>query len=193
MAKNTLITSRPAVGKTQKAIEYYIDNVSSGVNGVFVTFEMSVEMLMDRILKTCVEKNIVLAKKDIENLYDSCLDFNTILNTLKAIDERVQFVIIDYLQLVNTSEFIDLQMKDFFNFCQTNDIDVILLAQLNRNVKDNDSAWTSAFLGLRDADSYIPFLKYMDDGYFLTKNHGEIYCESVPSLIPKNIQSKSLE
>jgi replicative DNA helicase len=175
MTKNTLITSRPGIGKTQKAIEYYIDKISSGVNGVFVTLEMSDVILMDRILKTCVDKNIILSKNSIKNLYDTCLDFNAILNTIKTIDEPIQFVIIDYLQLVDNSETIDIQMDNFFNFCQANTIDVILLSQLNRNVKDNDASWTNAVLGLRDADSYFPFLKYMSDGYFLTKAYGEIY------------------
>ena len=32
MSKNTLIISRPAIGKTQKAIEYYIDKIQNGIN-----------------------------------------------------------------------------------------------------------------------------------------------------------------
>ena len=66
MSKNTLIISRPAVGKTEKAIEYYIDKIQNGMNGVYVSLEMKDTVLMNIIMLTKMKMNVTLTTGGIK-------------------------------------------------------------------------------------------------------------------------------
>ena len=75
------------------------------------------------------------------------------------------------------------EIDKFYEFCKEKDIDVILLSQLRRTMENKDSVWTEAVLELTIPDNL--FLKHIDDGYFLTKAYGEIYCEDIQSILHK--------
>jgi hypothetical protein len=63
-------------------------------------------------------------------------------------------------------------------------IDIILLSQLRRTMEDINPVWTETILELPITRDNL-FLKHIDDGYFLTKNYGEIYCEDIQSILHK--------
>jgi replicative DNA helicase len=184
MLKNTLIISRPGVGKTQKAIEYYIDKIKNGINGVYVSLEMIDTELMNRIMSTKMKMNVTLTTGGINELFvtDNIFNFNDIIKYISNIDENIKFVIVDYLQLINYDDKKNFnnEIDKFYEFCKEKDIDVILLSQLRRTMENNDSVWTEAVLELAIPDNL--FLKHIDDGYFLTKAYGEIYCEDIQSI-----------
>ncbi len=180
MFKNTIICSRPGVGKTQKAIDYYIDKISSGINGVYCSLENKDTILMDRILKTCDFKNIKLSSDTHRNLYinDNAYNFVEIIKYVQAIDEKINFVIIDYLQLINKTDEEDFkqQLDLFFNYCKESNLDVVLLSQLKRGVEKLREVQTEMTLESIVWDKYI--LNYIDDGYLLTSSCDEIYYEN---------------
>ena len=183
MSKNTLIISRPAIGKTQKAIEYYIDKIQNGINGVYVSLEMKDTILMNRIMLTKMKLNITLTTGGIKELFiDNIFSFSDIIKYISNLDENIKFVIVDYLQLINYDDKKNFnnEIDKFYEFCKEKDIDVILLSQLRRSMENKDSVWTEAVLELAIPDNL--FLKHIDDGYFLTKAYGEIYCEDIQSI-----------
>lgn len=183
MSKNTLIISRPGVGKTQKAIEYYIDKIQNGINGVYVSLEMIDTELMNRIMSTKMKMNLTLTTGEIKELFvANIFNFSDIIKYISNLDENIKFVIVDYLQLINYDDKKNFnnEIDKFYEFCKEKDIDVILLSQLRRTMENKDSVWTEAVLELAIPDNL--FLKHIDDGYFLTKIYGEIYCEDMQSI-----------
>mgnify|MGYP000095913893 FL=1 len=183
MSKNTLIISRPGVGKTQKAIEYYIDKIQNGINGVYVSLEMIDTELMNRIMSTKMKMNLTLTTGGIKELFvANIFNFSDIIKYISNLDENIKFVIVDYLQLINYDDKKNFnnEIDKFYEFCKEKDIDVILLSQLRRTMENKDSVWTEAVLELAIPDNL--FLKHIDDGYFLTKTYGEIYCEDMQSI-----------
>ena len=183
MSKNTLIISRPAIGKTQKAIEYYSDKIQNGINGVYVSLEMEVTVLMNRIMSTKMKMNVTLTTGEIKELFvANIFNFSEIIEYISNLDENIKFVIVDYLQLINYDDKkkFNNEIDKFYEFCKEKDIDVILLSQLRRTMENKDSVWTEAVLELAIPDNL--FLKHIDDGYFLTKAYGEIYCEDIQSI-----------
>jgi replicative DNA helicase len=184
MSKNTLIISRPAVGKTEKAIEYYIDKIQNGMNGVYVSLEMKDTVLMNIIMLTKMKMNVTLTTGGIKELFitDNIFTFSDIIKYINNIDENIKFVIVDYLQLINYVDKKDLnnEIDKFYEFCREKDIDVILLSQLKRAMENKNSVWTEAILELAIPDNL--FLKHIDDGYLLSKIYGEIYCEEMQSI-----------
>ena len=183
MSKNTLIISRPAIGKTQKAIEYYIDKIQNGINGVYVSLEMKDTVLMNRIISTKMKMNVTLTTGGIKELFiDNILSFSDIVEYISNLDENIKFVIVDYLQLINYDDKKNFnnEIDKFYEFCREKDIDVILLSQLRRTMENKDAVWNEALLELPIPDNL--FLKHIDDGYFLTKAYGEIYCEDMQSI-----------
>ena len=183
MSKNTLIISRPAIGKTQKAIEYYIDKIQNGINGVYVSLEMKDTVLMNRIISTKMKMNVTLTTGGIKELFiDNICSFSDIVEYISNLDENIKFVIVDYLQLINYDDKKNFnnEIDKFYEFCREKDIDVILLSQLRRTMENKDAVWNEALLELPIPDNL--FLKHIDDGYFLTKAYGEIYCEDMQSI-----------
>ena len=184
MSKNTLIISRPAIGKTQKAIEYYIDKIQNGINGVYVSLEMEDTALMNRIMLTKMKMNVTLTAGGIKELLitDNIFTFSDIVKYINNTDENIKFVIVDYLQLINYENKEDLnnEINAFFLFCKDRNIDVVLLSQLKRNIEAKNTNWSEAILEIPIIDN--SFFKYIDDGYFLTKACGEIYCEDIQSI-----------
>ena len=183
MSKNTLIISRPAIGKTQKAIEYYIDKIQNGINGVYVSLEMKDTVLMNRIMLTKMKMNVTLTTGGIKELFiDNILSFSDIVEYISNLDENIKFVIVDYLQLINYDDKKNFnnEIDKFYEFCREKDIDVILLSQLRRTMENKDAVWNEALLELPIPNNL--FLKHIDDGYFLTKAYGEIYCEDMQSI-----------
>ena len=183
MSKNTLIISRPAIGKTQKAIEYYIDKIQNGINGVYVSLEMKDTVLMNRIISTKMKMNVTLTTGGIKELFiDNICSFSDIVEYISNLDENIKFVIVDYLQLINYDDKKNFnnEIDKFYEFCKEKDIDVILLSQLRRTMENKDAVWNEALLELPIPDNL--FLKHIDDGYFLTKAYGEIYCEDMQSI-----------
>ena len=183
MSKNTLIISRPAIGKTQKAIEYYIDKIQNGINGVYVSLEMKDTVLMNRIMLTKMKMNVTLTTGGIKELFiDNICSFSDIVEYISNLDENIKFVIVDYLQLINYDDKKNFnnEIDKFYEFCREKDIDVILLSQLRRTMENKDAVWNEALLELPIPDNL--FLKHIDDGYFLTKAYGEIYCEDMQSI-----------
>lgn len=171
MAKNILICSRPGVGKTQKAIEYYIDKIASGKNGIYFNFEMSDEALMDRILQTCCDKKIQMSLGGIRNLYldTTSNSFDKIIEyILNNQDEQFNFIIVDYLQLLGNER----NYKTFFDFTKKNNLEVIITSQLSRGVEIPYKAWTDLVQGLREKDYGI--LDFIDEVTFITKSYGII-------------------
>lgn len=186
MSKNTLIISRPAIGKTQKAIEYYIDKIQNGINGVYVSLEMKDTVLMNRIMLTKMKMNVTLTTGGIKELFiDNILSFSDIVEYISNLDENIKFVIVDYLQLINYDDKKNLnnEIDKFYEFCKEKDIDVILLSQLRRTMENKDAVWNEALLELPIPNNL--FLKHIDDGYFLTNAYGEIYCEDIQSILHK--------
>lgn len=184
MSKNTLIISRPAIGKTQKAIEYYIDKIQNGINGVYVSLEMKDTVLMNRIMLTKMKMNVTLTTSGIKELFiDNILSFSDIVEYISNLDENIKFVIVDYLQLINYDDKKNFnnEIDKFYEFCREKDIDVILLSQLRRTMENKDAVWNEALLELPIPNNL--FLKHIDDGYFLTKAYGEIYCEDMQSIL----------
>lgn len=184
MTKNSLIVSRPGVGKTQKAIDIYIEKITSNINGVYFTLEMHDTELMQRVLSSASEKDISLSKSAIKNLYitDSCFSFEEIINYIQKIEDNINFAIIDYIQLVNRKDAADfnIQINTFFDYCKSKNIDVILLSQLKKGFENKGSIWTEAILELAVSGNY--FLKYIDDGYLITQSYGEIYSEDMKKI-----------
>lgn len=186
MSTNTLIISRPGIGKTQKAIEYYIDNVSKNINGIYIGLEMSSNQLIERILRIANNKNIKLSDSINELLVtDRCFSFSEIFDYINSIEEKVNFIIIDYLQLLSYRDMkeFDFEMFNLFKLCREKNIDVVLLSQLTRGIINKKVNWTEAVLSL--ATPYNYFLKYIDNGYFLTETYGEIYCDDMKSVLKK--------
>uniref|UniRef100_UPI00404886D5 DnaB-like helicase C-terminal domain-containing protein n=1 Tax=Aliarcobacter sp. TaxID=2321116 RepID=UPI00404886D5 len=183
MSKNTLIISRPAIGKTQKAIEYYIYKIQNGINGLYVSLEMKDTVLINRIMLTKMKLNVTLTTGGIKELFiDNIFSFSDIIKYISNIDENIKFVIVDYLQLINYDDKKNFnnEIDKFYEFCKEKNIDVILLSQLRRTMENKNSVWTEAVLELAIPDNL--FLKHIDDGYFLTKAYGEIYCEDMQSI-----------
>lgn len=171
MSENILICSRPGLGKTQKAIEYYIDKIASGKNGIFFNFEMSDEALMDRILKTCDKNKIQMSLGGIKNLYvdASSNSFEKIMEYLtNHQDKQFNFIIIDYLQLLENER----NYETFFDFTKNNNLEVLITSQLNRGVEIPHKAWTDLVLSLREKDDGI--LDFIDEVTFITKSYGVI-------------------
>jgi len=167
--KNILVCSRPGVGKTQFAIEYYIDKISKGIQGVFICLEMKDTVLMDRILKTAKQNNIALPADKMRNLLTDNLDSQTIDSVISYIqdkqkDEKINFVIIDYLQLLQKSK---KGMKKLFEFTNKHKIEVIATSQLKRH--QEDAFFTKIHLNI--AEEWI--VKYFDDIIIISK--GQIY------------------
>ena len=188
MSKNTLIISRPAIGKTQKAIEYYIDKIQKGINGVYISLEMKDTELMNRIMSSKMKMNVTLTTEGINELFvtDNIFNLNDIIKYISNIDENIKFVIVDYLQLISYDDKKNFnnEIDKFYEFCRENDIDVILLSQLRRTMENINPVWTEAILKLPLSCDNL-FLKHIDDGYFLTKTYGEIYCEDIQSILHK--------
>lgn len=188
MSKNTLIISRLGVGKTQKAIEYYIDKIQNGINGVYVSLEMKDTELMNRIMSSKMKMNVTLTTEGINELFvtDNIFNLNDIIKYISNINENIKFVIVDYLQLIryDNKENSNNEIDKFYEFCREKDIDVIFLSQLRRTMENINPVWTEAILKLPLSYDNL-FLKHIDDGYFLTKTYGEIYCEDIQSILHK--------
>ena len=121
MSKNTLIISRPGVGKTQKAIEYYIDKIQNGINGVYVSLEMEDTVLMNRIMSTKMKMNLTLTTGGIKELFvANIFNFSDIIKYISNLDENIKFVIVDYLQLINYDDKKNLnnEIDKFYEFCK---------------------------------------------------------------------------
>ena len=84
------------------------------------------------------------------------------------------------MYLIEDINGLQYKVDSLAKFCKEKDIDVILLSQLRRTMENKDSVWTEAVLELAIPDNL--FLKHIDDGYFLTKTYGEIYCEDMQSI-----------
>ena len=139
--------------------------------------------LMNRIMSTKMKMNLTLTTGGIKELFvANIFNFSDIIKYISNLDENIKFVIVDYLQLINYDDKKNLnnEIDKFYEFCKEKDIDVILLSQLRRTMENKDSVWTEAVLELAIPDNL--FLKHIDDGYFLTKTNGEIYCENMQSI-----------
>jgi len=126
---------------------------------------------------------VILTTGGIKELFvANIFNFSDIIKYISNLDENIKFVIVDYLQLINYDDKKNLnnEIDKFYEFCKEKDIDVILLSQLRRTMENKDSVWTEAVLELAIPDNL--FLKHIDDGYFLTKTYGEIYCEDMQSI-----------
>lgn len=137
MSTNTLISSRPAVGKTQKAIEICIDKISTGINGVYFCLEMDDTLLIERILGTADKKDISFEKGCMRHLYIN-ITSDSLAKIIQYVgssisDEKLDFIIVDYIQLLD----IDRDYKKFFDYMASKDIDVYILSQIKRGMEPN--------------------------------------------------------
>jgi hypothetical protein len=133
---------------------------------------------MDRISYTCDRNNIKLSQDEIKNINisTSVRSFDDVVQYLESIDNNINFIILDYLQLFKQNR----EYSKLFSYCKQRQLNVILLSQLKRGIEIKDAVWTECVLALIEKDD--GFLQYLNDGYFLTKTYGSIYCENISTI-----------
>lgn len=168
--KNSLIASRPGVGKTYYAIEYYVQNIANGKNGVFVSLELSDTELMDKILGVAGAKNITLHTGGIKHLYiTSDANVDSIIRYIDSIDESLEYVILDYLQLLDKHSDYD----KFFEYLKSKKLSLLMTTQILNSEEVEGQIFAELLLRLREQE----ILQYFDEVKFLSKKLGIIEFE----------------
>lgn len=165
---NTLIASRPGIGKTHYAINYYIDNISKGLNGVFISLELEDTDLMDKVLEIAGKKNISLNASGIRNLYinSEVNNLDAIINFIESITDDIKYIIIDYFQLLDNSiDFIAL-----VKYLKNKGLSLLMTTQMAKGKEIEGQIFTDLLLQIREQE----ILQYFDDIKFISKELGII-------------------
>lgn len=166
--KNILIASSPCEGKTYYAIDYYVNKIANGINGVFVSLELIDTNLMDKILEYKEEKNITLHKGGIINLYitSDALTIEAIIEYIEKIDTPIEYIIIDYLQLLP----LESDFEAFFEYMKKKRLNVLMTSQITRG----DKVEGEIFTDLLFRDQVQNLLKHFNEVKLLSKESGII-------------------
>ncbi len=150
----TLVCSRPGIGKTKYAIDYCMKKLRVNKVGIYFSLELNRHDLMNRIVNS--DKKLEI----IDNLKaDSIL-----ISLIKRQDLNIEFIIIDYLQLLD----ITLNFDKLFEYTDKNNIEILITSQLDRKLERRDDK-TPKLSDIREQD----ILKYLDEVIFLTKDSVE--------------------
>jgi hypothetical protein len=175
------IAGRPGMGKTQEALSLANDAIENGHRVLFFSLEMSALRLKRRLLQMRQEVNhhsnwaqfgegqkagILNDAAVIENsrvkFYDRISKLHEIKATCKAehAKEEVHLIIIDYLQLIETSESKGNQNTDVStitrslkNLATELDLPIVALSQLSRAVEARGGSRRPQLHDLRDSGS----------------------------------------
>ena len=175
------IAGRPGMGKTQEALSLANDAIENGHRVLFFSLEMSALRLKRRLLQMRQEVNhhsnwaqfgegqkagILNDAAVIENsrvkFYDRISKLHEIKATCKAehAKEEVHLIIIDYLQLIETSESKGNQNTDVStitrslkNLATELDLPIVALSQLSRAVEARGGSKRPQLHDLRDSGS----------------------------------------
>lgn len=157
-----ILAARPAMGKTQIAIEHTEKFLNYG-GGAFFSLEMKkTQILLRMVAKSGISMDNIkqgqmnreeweiadrrlneLEKYDL-SIYDKVRTINGIVRKCRKLkrQKRLNFVVIDYLQLIQTNEKFgtrDLEVGSITNKLKTLaielDVPIMLLCQLNRDLE----------------------------------------------------------
>ena len=132
--------------------------------------------LTKRILKTCKDKNIQMSKGALENLYlnSTCNSFEKIIAFIeKNRDEKLDFIIIDYLQLCKKTK----NYQILFDCTKSMNLNVLITSQLSKKAVVESEIFTELVVGIREKDDGL--LNFIDEVNFLTNTHGVIKFDNV--------------
>jgi len=128
--QHTLILGRPSSGKTTKAIEIF----QTYTNGLFFTQEQSEEYLI---------KKIEIELKDF--IFDDCNSSDKIIQKINMIIKKIDFIVVDYLQLFN-----DFNIPKLIQFLDTRDIKLVLVSYIDKDNNIRSIYWYDGFKDLFD-------------------------------------------
>ena len=174
----TILAARPGVGKSALALWFTLQAAKSGKNTAFISLEMSATECAGRILcaqsgqrrvyskggyspqsivelhdtATSMRSWPIRFKDDAEDSIDSIVAFVQ----RESIERGVDLVVVDYLQLVNApgespNQCVSYASRAFKKLSMQQDVPVIVLSQLNRNLETSGRA--PALSDLRDSGS----------------------------------------
>jgi len=176
----TILAARPSVGKSALSLQLALNAAKQGLKVAFFSLEMPNEQNMHRILASSlplskdyfdkpwtltdeawklIAKNIGIISNYQIKIYDKSFSADEII--FKCIQQKanegLDFVVIDYLQLVespknfkSTNDKISYISRNFKKFQQQNGIHLLALSQLNRETEKQDMP---GLYNLRDSGS----------------------------------------
>ena len=174
----SIIAARPGVGKSALALWFTLQTAKHGKKTAFVSLEMSATECAGRILcaqsgQRRVYKKGLYSPQHISHLHDTAsamsswpirfkddaedsLDSIVAFVQREAIERGVDLVVVDYLQLVNApgespNQRVSYASRAFKKLSMQQDLPVIVLSQLNRNLETSGRA--PALSDLRDSGS----------------------------------------
>jgi replicative DNA helicase len=163
-----IIAARPAMGKTDFALNILVNASKAGYKGAIFSLEMSKEQLMSRLLAISCEidrekikkgnldssewmKLTVTAEKHLSNVFIAdeptlnTFSFRSKARRLKM-KENVSFIVVDYLQLMSsqvqgsTNDKVSDISRTLKLVAKELNIPIIALSQLSRSVETSSSA-----------------------------------------------------
>jgi replicative DNA helicase len=159
----TVIGARPGMGKTTFALNIAYNVASKGKNVLFFSLEMNEEQLFLRLCSMLAEINLSkirsgsLNDKEVEKIVNSYIKNADILERMVLVDdvsylsditklayseEKVDLIIVDYLQLVKTKNKYQMRYQELADIVNSLkflskdlNVPIIALAQVNREVE----------------------------------------------------------
>lgn len=158
----TIIGGRPAIGKTTFAYNLLINNITDDTYGAFFTRESNIDKVLNDLKNISKKDEVsVYLCDDVLSLEEEMLE----IKVLKKLNNKLNLVIIDYLELHNENRE---KVIDKLKILATKlNISIVLLSQLSRSIENRSNKRPMVDdLKLKDLNSIDNILLLYRESYY---------------------------